>query len=108
MQTKSYYVSILCRCRKKAVFGSILNFRMKSWKFEIFVYFECAREASFCLFWIVRETAFGCTAIFDSTIRGAYHKSREAGFATQDHAQARDSNAAQGNTQDMEATSANL
>ncbi len=29
-------------------------------------------------------------------------------FATQDHAKARDSNAAQGNTQDMEATSASL
>jgi hypothetical protein len=35
------------------------------------------------------------------------HTSRAPpGFATQDHAQARDSNAARGNTQDMEATSA--
>ena len=36
------------------------------------------------------------------------HTSRAPGFASQDHAQARDSNAAQGNTQDMEATLANL
>ncbi len=50
-------------------------------------------------------------AIFDHTVRGALsppHTSRAPGFATQDHAQARVSNAAQGNTQDMEATSANL
>jgi hypothetical protein len=49
-------------------------------------------------------------AIFDHTVRGALsppNTSRAPGFATQDHAQARDSNAAQGNTQDMEATSAN-
>ncbi len=50
-------------------------------------------------------------AIFDRTARGALstpHTSRAPGFATQDHAQARDSNAAQSNTQDIEATSANL
>ena len=50
-------------------------------------------------------------AIFDHTVRGALsppHTSRAPGFATQDHARARDSNAAQGNTQDMEATLANL
>ncbi len=50
-------------------------------------------------------------AIFDHTVRGAVsppHNSKALGFATQDHARARDSNAAQGNTQDIEATSANL
>jgi hypothetical protein len=50
-------------------------------------------------------------AIFDHTVRGALsppHTSRAPGFAAQDHARARDSNAAQGNTQDMEATLANL
>jgi hypothetical protein len=50
-------------------------------------------------------------AIFDHTVWGALsptHTSRAPGFATQDHARARDSNAAQGNAQDMEATSANL
>ncbi len=46
-------------------------------------------------------------AIFDHTVRGALsppHTSRAPGFATKDQASARDSNAAQGNTQDMEAT----
>ncbi len=46
-------------------------------------------------------------ATFDHTVRGALsppHTSRAPGFATQD----RDSNAAQGNTRDMEAISANL
>jgi hypothetical protein len=55
----------------------------------------------------VREGA----AIFDHTVRGARfppHTSRAPGFATQDHARVRDSNAAQGNAQDMEATLANL
>jgi hypothetical protein len=47
-------------------------------------------------------------AIFDHAVRGALYNARAPGFATHDHAQARDSNAAQGNTQDMEATSANL
>ncbi len=50
-------------------------------------------------------------AIFDHTVQGAFsppHTSRAPGFATQDHAQARDSNAVQGNTQAMEATFANL
>ena len=50
-------------------------------------------------------------AIFDNTVRGVLsppHTSRAPGFATKDQASARDSNAAQGNTQDMEATSANL
>ncbi len=49
-------------------------------------------------------------AIFDHNLRGALsppHTSRAPGFATQDQASARDSNAAQGNTQDMEATLAN-
>ncbi len=43
---------------------------------------------------------------FDRTVRGALsspHTPRAPGLATQDHAPARDSNAAQGNTQDMEA-----
>ncbi len=56
---------------------------------------------------VFRERA----AIFDHTVRGALspsHTSRAPAFATQDHARARDSNAAQGNTQDTEATSANL
>ncbi len=56
---------------------------------------------------VFRERA----AIFYHTVRGALsppHTSRAPGFATQDHAQARDSNAAQGNTQDMEATSGNV
>jgi hypothetical protein len=55
----------------------------------------------------VRERA----AIFDHTVRGALsppHTSRAPGFATKDQASARDSNAAQRNTQDMEATLANL
>jgi hypothetical protein len=50
-------------------------------------------------------------AIFDHTVRGALsppHTSRALGFVTQDHAQARDSSAAQSNTRDMKATSANL
>jgi hypothetical protein len=50
-------------------------------------------------------------AIFDHTVRGALsppHTSRALGFATQDYARARVSNAAQGNSQDMEATLANL
>ncbi len=50
-------------------------------------------------------------AMFDHTVRGALsppHTERAPGFATQDHAQARDLNAAQGNTQVTEATSANL
>ena len=50
-------------------------------------------------------------AIFDRTFLGVLsppHTSRAPGFATQDHARARDSNAAQGNTQDTEATLANL
>ncbi len=47
------------------------------------------------------------TAMFDHTVWGALsppHTSRALGFTTQDHALARESNAAQGNTQDMEAT----
>ncbi len=50
-------------------------------------------------------------AILDHTVPEALsppHASRAPGSATQDHAQARASNAAQGNTQEMEATSANL
>ncbi len=48
-------------------------------------------------------------AIFDHTVRGdRSHTSRASGFSTQDRAQARDSNAARGNFQDMEATLANL
>ncbi len=50
-------------------------------------------------------------AISDRTVRCALsppHTSRAPGFAAQDHARARDSNAAQGNTQDKEATLANL
>ncbi len=48
-------------------------------------------------------------AICDLSVRDALLKtSRAPGFATQDHAEARDSNAAQGNTQDMYAISANL
>ena len=50
-------------------------------------------------------------AIFDRTVRGVLsppHTSRAPEFATQDHARARVSNAAQGDTQDMEATLANL
>jgi hypothetical protein len=50
-------------------------------------------------------------AMFDHTVRGALsrpHNSRAPGSATLDHARVRDSNAAQGNTQDMEATSVNL
>ncbi len=50
-------------------------------------------------------------AILDHTVRGVLsppYTSRALGFATQDHAQARDSNAAQGNTQDMKATLAIL
>ncbi len=49
--------------------------------------------------------------MFDHTVRGALsppHTARAPGFATQDHARARVSNAAQGDTQDMEATLANL
>ncbi len=49
--------------------------------------------------------------IFDHTVRGAFsppQASKAPGFATQDHAQARDLNAAQGNTQDMEANLKNL
>ncbi len=49
-------------------------------------------------------------AILDHTVQDALsppHTSRAPGLATQDRAQAR-TNAAQGNTQDMEATSANL
>ncbi len=47
-------------------------------------------------------------AMFDHNVRGAFSPPltpRAPGFATQDHAQARDSNAAQDNTQNMEATS---
>ncbi len=50
-------------------------------------------------------------AIFDNTVQGALsppYPSRAPGFATQDHARARDSNAARGNTLDMDATLANL
>ncbi len=50
-------------------------------------------------------------AILDHTYQGALsppHISRTPGFATKDQASARDSNAAQGDTQDMEAASANL
>ncbi len=50
-------------------------------------------------------------AILDHTVRGAFsppHTASAPGFATQDHAQARDSNAAQSDTQDKEATLANL
>ncbi len=51
-------------------------------------------------------------AIFYHAVRGALsppHTSRAPGLATQDHAQVRDSNAAEGNnTQDMAVTSANL
>ena len=60
-----------------------------------------------CLFFDFRERA----AILDHTVRGTLstlHNSTAPGFATQDHARARDSNAVQGNTQYMEATSANL
>ncbi len=49
-------------------------------------------------------------AIFDHTVRSALshpRTSRAPGFTTPDHAYVRDSNAAQGNTQDMEAISAN-
>ena len=66
----------------------------------------------------MRDTALSTTmyfheraAIFDHTVRSALsppHTSRAPGFATQDHARARDSNAAQGYTQDMEATLGNL
>ncbi len=50
-------------------------------------------------------------AIIDHTVRATFstpHASRATEFATQDHARARNSNAAQGNTKDTEATSANL
>ncbi len=50
-------------------------------------------------------------AIFDDAVRGAPslpHISTALGFATRDNTQVRTSNAAQGNTQDMEASSANL
>ncbi len=59
-----------------------------------------------CTMYLIRFAA-----IFNHTLRGALsppHTSRAPGFATQDRDQARDSNAAQGNTQDVEATSANL
>ncbi len=52
-----------------------------------------------------------CAVIVDHTVQGALPpprtSSRTPGFATQDLAQARDSNAAQCNNQDMEATSVN-
>ncbi len=59
----------------------------------------------------VRYDSHERAAFFDHTVRGALstpHTSRAPGFATQDHARARDFNTAQGNTQDMEATLANL
>jgi hypothetical protein len=50
-------------------------------------------------------------AIFYHNVRGALsppHTSSAPGFAAQDHARVQDSNAAQGDTQDMEATLVNL
>jgi hypothetical protein len=61
---------------------------------------------------LIREYDFReRAAMFDHTVRGALsplHTSRAPGFATQDHAQARELNAAQSLTQEMEATLANL
>ncbi len=51
------------------------------------------------------------TAILDCTIRDALsppQTERALGFAAQDHTQVQDSNAAQGNIQEMETTSVNL
>ncbi len=50
-------------------------------------------------------------AFFDHDVRGAYstlQNSIAQGFGIQDHARAQDSNAAEGNTKNMEATSADL
>ncbi len=68
--------------------------------------FNGATERS-CIYTLILPDFRERAAIFDHTVLGALsppHTSRAPGFATKDQAQARNSNAAQGNTQDTEAT----
>jgi hypothetical protein len=73
---------------------------------------SAASHGSFCAAEVVgAEDIHERSDILNQTIRcalSAPHTSRAPGFATQDIAQARHSNAALGNNQDMEATSVNL